>query len=549
MKISSEYSMSFYSDQLTDRKHCLLSRQAELLRDVRNELALLVNSDLMKYISMSKIEFQKAMLPLIKDRVHSNFTKQACDDVFNHYQNRFSAIQKHMMFEKVKSLEMTFYKRNTKDKKKGDQKGIIRKTESTPLTKVMSYLARYGNDNTIQYLEKSILTEEFDSKRKFYAQALDYINRFGFQRLMKLAVAKRIEVLFRYPEPIKFNSLSFRGRSRLTTDIISYNHNFKSVIKAFVCFGWTETRSSIKIPVLYSKKWHGKMNKYTNGTDTSYIVTFVNGKIRIILTHEGDREYPDGSPSDTFVGFDANSKHNQLVGSNGITTDHNREVLNALITELLHTDKLKEENKNYVQGIRRFRKVETLRRKIIHHTQSNCVDICKQMVSKGENHAVFEDLNNGFGRSFIKTADDINYNRLIKEMHLSSIKDEFEHIARKYNICTSTVHAEYTSQQCSVCGCIDDGNRQSQESFVCLECGHTENADNNASINIKMRVSEAVPRDMLLKASKLGNGSYSPKTLKRYKVKEMLLSLRYLVYASKSREAITIDHKSILMDF
>ncbi|MFA5697666.1 MAG: zinc ribbon domain-containing protein [Candidatus Izemoplasmatales bacterium] len=170
------------------------------------------------------------------------------------------------------------------------------------------------------------------------------------------------------------------------------------------------------------------------------------------------------------------------------------------------------------------------------------------MIANGENHAVFEDLNNGFGKSFAEK-DGVNYNRLIKEMHLSSIKDEFEHIARKYNIAVSTIHAEYTSIQCSHCGYIDEGNRKNQEEFVCLECGHTENADNNASINIKMRISEAVPRDMLLKASKLGNGSYSPKTLKRYKVKEMLLSLRYLVYASKPRETTKIDHKSILMDF
>jgi hypothetical protein len=258
MKISSEYSMSFYSDRLTDRKHGLLKKQAESLRDVRNELALLVNSDLMKYLSMSKIDFQKAMLPSIKDRVHSNFTKQVCDDVFNHYKNRFSAVQKRMMFEKVKSLEMTFYKRNTKKNQKGDQKGIIKKTESTPLTKVLSYLARYGNDGTVDYLTNALFNEETDSKRKFYAQALDYINRFGFDRLMKLALAKRIEVISKYEEPINFVSLSFRGRSRLSTDVVSFNRNFGSVIKAFVCFGWTETRSSIKIPVLYSKKWQWK---------------------------------------------------------------------------------------------------------------------------------------------------------------------------------------------------------------------------------------------------------------------------------------------------
>ena len=331
MKVSSEYSMSFYSDRLTERKHGLLKKQAESLRDVRNELALLVNSDLMKYLPMSKIDFQKAMLPLIKDRVHSNFTKQVCDDVFNHYQNRFSAIQKRMMVEKVKSLEMTFYKRNTKKNKKGDRKGIIKKTESTPFTKVMSYLARYGNQDTVTYLEDALFSEDNESKRKFYAQALDYINRFGFDRLMKLALAKRTEVLSRYEEPINFVSLSFRGRSRLSTDVVSFNRNFQSVIKAFVCFGWTETRSSIKIPVLYSKKWHGKMDKYTNGTDTSYIVTFVDDKVRIILTHEGDRELPDAADCTNYVGYDANSKHNQLSGSNGITTDHNREALDAFM--------------------------------------------------------------------------------------------------------------------------------------------------------------------------------------------------------------------------
>ena len=169
------------------------------------------------------------------------------------------------------------------------------------------------------------------------------------------------------------------------------------------------------------------------------------------------------------------------------------------------------------------------------------------MVLNGENHAVFEDLDNGFGKSFVKTEEDLNYNRLVKEMRLSSIKDEFEHIARKYGISRSTVHAEYTSQECHECGCIDEGNRKSQEEFECLECGHKDNADSNSSKNIGRRVSEAVLRDALLTASKLGNGSYSPRALHRYKVKEMLLSLRYTVY--KPREAIKIEPKSILMDF
>ena len=274
MIVKSQYSRSFHSDQLTDRKLSALKAHGEALLAVRNELSVLVNSDLMLYLPMSKIDFQKRMLPLIKDRVHSNFTKQLCDDVLTSYQNRFDAIKRRMMFEKVKSLEMTFYKRNTKKNRKGDQKGIIRKTESNPLTKVLSYLARYGSDTTLDYVNTAVLTETVESKQKFYAQVIDYINRFGFDRLLELALSKRNEVLNRYKEPICFQSITFRGRSRLSTGIVSSNTNFGSVIKAFVNFSWTETRSSFKIPVLYSKKFHGDLKKYTNGTDTSYTVCF-----------------------------------------------------------------------------------------------------------------------------------------------------------------------------------------------------------------------------------------------------------------------------------
>lgn len=44
-----------------------------------------------------------------------------------------------------------------------------------------------------------------------------------------------------------------------------------------------------------------------------------------------------------------------------------------------------------------------------------------------------------------------------------------------------------TSRQCSVCGHIDKKNRKTQSKFKCLNCGHQENADINASKNISVR--------------------------------------------------------------
>ena len=50
-----------------------------------------------------------------------------------------------------------------------------------------------------------------------------------------------------------------------------------------------------------------------------------------------------------------------------------------------------------------------------------------------------------------------------------------------------------TSRQCSVCGNIDKKNRKSQSEFICLECGHTENADINAAKNIAQRATVNLP--------------------------------------------------------
>jgi IS605 OrfB family transposase len=45
--------------------------------------------------------------------------------------------------------------------------------------------------------------------------------------------------------------------------------------------------------------------------------------------------------------------------------------------------------------------------------------------------------------------------------------------------------ARYTSQKCSKCGHTEKANRKSQSVFLCKHCGHSLNADFNASLNIK----------------------------------------------------------------
>lgn len=187
---------------------------------------------------------------------------------------------------------------------------------------------------------------------------------------------------------------------------------------------------------------------------------------------------------------------------------------------------LKENDKEYKVGKRKQQKLDTLKSKMVKSEQQLIANMCKSLQSQGVNHVVMENLDNGFGKCYVKDKDneDINYNRKVKFLGLSSLKQEVEHIGRKYDIAVSTVHPSYTSKMCPICGCIEDENRPNQETFCCIECGHEDNADFNAAKNIKNRVCVTVLRGSLLK--QLDNGAFEPKKLKREKVKEVLLSFR-----------------------
>jgi putative transposase len=49
------------------------------------------------------------------------------------------------------------------------------------------------------------------------------------------------------------------------------------------------------------------------------------------------------------------------------------------------------------------------------------------------------------------------------------------------------VDPKHTSQECRRCGHVAKGNRESQASFLCVECGHEDHADANAAKNILAR--------------------------------------------------------------
>ena len=524
MIIQSKYTKMFHSKDLTRQKYDELYNFAVLIKNHKNIVSRYVNENLLHYLDYNKFQFVKKMRTKFKGTVTSSFYWEIYTQVFTCYENKFNTIQRRLVFDVPTFKGFEYYKRGTKKHKKGDLKRVLIEKKHTPLSSCLTYLARYGNENTIDYINNNIISCN-DNKRDFYNNILRCCEKYGFKRLYALALLKRKRIIDKYANnPIEFSSLTFSGRCRKKR-IIDYNHRFGSVINSFVSLSGL-SRKSFDIPVIFNKGWHGNMKEYRKDKpDYEYTLTFDEKKhqVNIHLCKDGERYIPE--PNGQTIGIDVNCKHNLFSLSNETTYDYDRKLVNDFCKLSLEIDRLKGD-KSYVIGKRKQRKLNKLKEKIIKNEQQTIAIMCKNEKAKGVGHIVMENLNNDFGKCYVKDGDngDINYNRKGSFLGLSSLKQEVEHIARKYDIAVSTVQASYTSKMCPICGCIEDGNRSNQETFECVECGYKDNADFNAAKNIRDRVLVTVLRDKLLK--QLDNGAFEPRMLSRDKVKEVLLSFR-----------------------
>lgn len=66
----------------------------------------------------------------------------------------------------------------------------------------------------------------------------------------------------------------------------------------------------------------------------------------------------------------------------------------------------------------------------------------------------------------------------------AQLRDYISYKAKRAGIPVILVNPAYTSQRCFACGHTERANRRSQAEFLCVECGYSNHADHNASLNI-----------------------------------------------------------------
>ena len=508
-------SYSFYSKDLNAKKFDLFVKKAEAIRDYKNALSKEFSSKLLHYAEMSKFDWQNlfgtqrsALNP--STFIRGNELQRITHEVFDAYQNKITRVKQKMIFVIQKSIEVEYYKRNTKNNKKGDVRSFEITTKSTPLSKTLSFLARHGAEDTLEYVNKRLENKE-DDKKAFYETLKSHIEKFGLERLLKLALEKRERILRLYNHPIEFTSLSYRSAVQSRASFLQNSEN-KNFCNGMVCIPNFIVGTDMFIPTLFNVEHHGHLNQYKS---KEYVVCIDERRkrIRFVCTKETKQVIsPEGTE---YIGVDTNIKHNLFATSEGSDIDMDRDLFQGYVAFL----KKHQEKKEHTKG--EDQQMDLWQERILCMLKKKARELVDLAIKNNKDHIVMEDLSS-FGKSFIKSEEfeGFKYTRLTRLLRLSSLNKVVKGICKKLGVRLTLIPSNYTSQWCFHCGHIDRANRPNQETFNCVCCGHTANADFHSSQAIKLIGSSDVLRSSMLMKDK--SSDWIPKKLVKGFIKKQL---------------------------
>ncbi len=138
---------------------------------------------------------------------------------------------------------------------------------------------------------------------------------------------------------------------------------------------------------------------------------------------------------------------------------------------------------------------------------NHCISKTLVGIAKGIKRVIaLEDLKHIRSRVTVRRAQ----RERLGKWAFGQLRQFIEYEAQLNGVPVAVVDPTNTSKQCSQCGHIDTKNRKNQAEFVCVSCGHAENADTNAAKNIAFRAAVSrpivsLPREIQARRFSAGN--------------------------------------------
>ncbi len=528
-------------------------------RDASHEVSEYVCSHFYDFFNIDTWSFvsQENFITMIREAfpksMSNTFDGSTYKLIHTGYSNKVKAMVKKLTIREKVERDRKYYKKRTtkieKDengneikvvKEPGDLRVIRYKYIDTKKSKTLTYLAKYGRNDTYEWMKEQLSSnkELNKSQRKNYEMYISVCDEFGFDVLLAEALEHRKMVLEKYLNPCEFESTTLHIDSRIINTFIR-NKKKGSKVKYFaeLAIPYKDKNGILHehmfIPLKWNEKYHGDLLRFNSSLENNHIyMVMVIDKYKkctdIHICEKKEVSHREPTENDKYCSFDLNTNGKKFEGSLDISIDHTGD--DEIVAELAKLKKqlqegqarekelAKKQNRKYVPSNalsnRKRHKAKRLSDIMKSHNSSDAAVAVKEAKEKGSNHIIMEDLNGKFSKSKAKDVEnDQNFNDKTSSMQLSSIKKSVLGICQKQHMSMTLVQPEYTSQRCPVCGSISEENRKSQENFKCIDCGYTINADKNATDNMIHRVVSKKLCEKLLKRSADG---YVPNTRVRH---------------------------------
>lgn len=202
-------------------------------------------------------------------------------------------------------------------------------------------------------------------------------------------------------------------------------------------------------------------------------------------------EIPVATPSAKEIGIDMGVA--KLCALSDGTIYENPSCLKRQLTRLAKLQRQLARKRKLSRNFYKIKdKIAALHTKIANARKDNIHKVTT-MIAKNHGLVVLEDLRvKAMSASAKGTKDDpgrnvrqkAGLNRAILDAGWGEFRRQIEYKVSWDGGIVVAVNPRNTSRKCSVCGHTAKENRLTQADFICVACGHTEDADVNAAINI-----------------------------------------------------------------